>query len=94
MNFVVNTKEPRKSEIAQKLNPDHFNISMQELEVEFRPYGKDIFNGLVDLVYGDNNGHHLIKLNVPNHNFQRSVRVENGYCLEGNVNEIFKKDCE
>lgn len=94
MGFVGNTEGPRKSEIVQKLGPDYFDISIEELNVEIQLYRDDEFNGLVDPVYVDQDGHHLIKFNAPNGNVQKFFIEENGYYFEGNINEIIEKDSE
>jgi hypothetical protein len=60
MSFVGNREGPKKSEIVQKLGPDYFGISMEELEVEIQLYLDDEFNGIVDPVYVDKEGRHLL----------------------------------
>jgi len=92
MSFVGNRKGPRKSEIVQKLGPDYFGISMGELEAEIQLYRDDEFNGLVDPVYVDKEGRHFIKFNAPNGSVQRFYLVENGYYLEGSIDEIQVED--
>lgn len=94
MGFVGNTKGPRKSEIVQKLGPDYFDISMEKLNVEIQLYWDDEFNGLVDPVYVDKDRRHFIKFNAPNGNIQRFYLEENGYYLEGPVDEIIEEDSE
>ena len=94
MSFVGNTKGPRKSEITQKLGPDYFGISMEELEVEIQLYRDDESNGLVDPVYVDKDRRHFIKFNAPNGNIQRFYLEENGYYLEGRIDEIIEEDSE
>lgn len=88
MSFVGNRKGPRKSEIVQKLGPDYFGISTEGLEAEIQLYRDDEFNGLVDSVYVDKEGHHFIKFNAPNVRTQRFYLEENGYHLEGSIGEI------
>ena len=92
MSFVGNRRGPRKSEIVQKLGPDYFGISMEELEVEIQLYRGDEFNGLVDPVYVDKDGRHFIKFNAPNGSIQRFYLEENGYYLEGSIDEIRVED--
>ena len=92
MSFIGNKKGPRKSEIVQKLGPDYFGISMEKLEVEIQLHREDEFNGLVDPVYVDKDGRHFIKLYDPNGNVQKFYLEENGYNLEGHVNEIIEED--
>ncbi len=92
MAFVGNRKGPRKSEIVQKLGPDYFGISMEELEAEIQLYRDDEFNDLVDPVYVDKEGCHFIVLNAPNGGVQRFYLEENGYHLKGSINEIQAED--
>lgn len=88
MSFVGNRKGPRKSKIVQKLGPDYFGISMGELETEIQLYRDDEYNGLVDPVYVDKEGRHFIEFNAPNGRTQRFYLEENGYHLEGRIDEI------
>lgn len=88
MSFAGNRNGPRKSEIVQKLGPDYFGISMEKLEVEIQLYQADEFNGIVDPVYVDKNGRHFIIFKAPNDGTQRFYLEENGYYLEGSIDEI------
>ncbi len=93
MSFVGNKKGPRKSEIVQKLGPEYFGISMAELAVEIQLYRDDEFNGVVDPVYVDKYGRHFIKFNAPNNGPHRRFYLEeNGYHLEGDIDEIQVED--
>jgi len=92
MSFVANKKGPRKSEIVQKLGPDYFGISMEELMAEVQLYQDDEFNELVDPVYVDKDRRHFIRFNAPHGGIQEFYLEENGYYLEGNIDEIPAED--
>ena len=92
MSFVGNRKGPRKSEIVQKLGPDYFGISMEELEAEIQLYRDDEFHGLVDPVYVDKNRGHFLKFNAPYGGIQRFYLEENDYFLEGIIDEVIEED--
>ena len=92
MSFVGNRKGARKSEIVQKLGPDYFGISMEELDTELQLYRDDEFDGLVDPVYVDKEGRHFIKLNAPKGGIQKFYLEENGYHLKGDIDEIQEED--
>lgn len=93
MSFVGNRRGPRKSEIVQKLGPDYFGISMEELEAEIQRYRNDEYNDLVDPVSVDKEGRHFLKFNAPNTDLpQRFYLEENGYYLEGDIDEIRVED--
>ncbi|HUU18251.1 MAG TPA: hypothetical protein VMW72_13965 [Sedimentisphaerales bacterium] len=92
MSFVGNRRGPRKSEIVQKLGPDYFGISMDQLEAEIQLYRNDEFNGLFDPVYVDKEERHFIIFNAPNGGVQRFYLEENGYHLEGSINETQVED--
>lgn len=92
MSFVGNKKGPRKSEIVQKLGPQYFGVSMGELDIEIQLYRDDKFNGEVDPVYVDKNGRHFIEFNAPHGGVQRFYLEENGYRLEGDIDEIQVED--
>lgn len=92
MSFVGNRRGSRKSEIVQKLGPDYFGISMEELEVEIQLYRDYEFNNLVDPVYVDKNRRHFIIFNAPNDGTQRFYLEENGYHLEGSIDETQVED--
>lgn len=94
MSFVGNRKGPRKSEIVQKLGPDYFGISMEELEAEIQLYRYDEYNDLVDPVNVDKEGRHFIKFYAPNNRKQKFYLEENGYYLEGSIDEIQEEDEE
>ena len=83
MSFVGNRKGPRKSEIAQKLGPDYFGISMEKFEAEIQLYRDDEYNGIVDPVYVDKDGRRFLEFYAPNDGTQRFYLEENGYYLEG-----------
>lgn len=92
MSFVGNRRGPRKSEIVQKLGPEYFGISMEELAVEIQLYRDDEFNGIVDPVYVDKYGRHFIKFKAPDGGIQRFYLEENGYHFEGDIDEIQVED--
>lgn len=94
MSFIANQKGPRKSEIVQKLGPEYFGISMAELAVEVQLYRDDEFNGVVDPIYVDKDGRHFIEFNAPSGGTQRFYLEENGYYLEGEIEEIRVEDTE
>ena len=88
MSFVGSRSGPRKSEIVQKLGPDYFGISLEELQVEIQLYEDDEFNGLVDPVWVDSEGRHFVKFNSPNGGIQRFYLEENGYYIKGDIHEL------
>jgi len=88
MSFVGNRKGPRKSEIAQKLGPDYFGISMEKFEAEIQLYRDDEYNGIVDPVYVDKDGRRFLEFYAPNDGTQRFYLEENGYYLEGKIDEV------
>ena len=92
MSFVGNRKGPRKSEIVQKLGADYFGISMEQLETEIQLYRDDEYNDIVDSVYVDKEGRYFIKFNAPDAGVKRFYLEENGYHLEGDVDEIRVED--
>jgi hypothetical protein len=92
MSFIGNRKGPRKSEIVQKLGPDNFGISMEELMAEVQLHQDDGFNELVDPVYVDKEGCHFIKFNAPHGGIQKFYLEENVYYLEGSIDEIPAED--
>ena len=93
MSFVGNRRGPRKSDIVQKLGPDYFGITAEQLEAEIQLYRDDEFNGLVDTVYVDKEGRHFLKFNAPNTDLpQRFYLEENGYYLEGDIDKIRVED--
>jgi len=87
MSFVGNKNGPRKSEIVEKLGPDYFGISMEQLEVELQLYRDDEFNGVVDPVYMDKEGRHFINFKSPSGDVQRFYLEDNGYYIKGEVDE-------
>jgi phosphoglucomutase len=94
MSFVGSSKGPKKSDIVRKLGPNYFGISMEELEAEIQLYQDDEFNGLVDPVHVDKEGRHFIIFNAPNGGVQRFYLEENGYYVEGKIDEIRVYDDE
>ncbi len=92
MSFIGNRKGPRKSEIVQKLGPDYFGISIEKLNADIQLYRDDEYNDIVDSVYVDKEGRHFIEFYVPNDNIQRFYLEENGYHLEGDIDEIQVED--
>ena len=87
MSFVGSRQGPRKSEIVQKLGPDYFGISMEQLEADIQYLREDEFHGHVDPVHVDKDGRRFIKLNAPGGS-RRFYLEEHGYQLEGDVHEI------
>jgi len=92
MAFVGNRKGPRKSEIVQKLGPDYFGISIEKLNADIQLYRDDEYNDIVDSVYVDKEGRHFIEFYAPNGDIQRFYLEENGYHLEGDIDEIQVED--
>lgn len=92
MSFVGNKKGPRKSEIVQDLGSEYFGISEEELAVEIQLYRDDEFDGIVDPVRVDKYGRHFIKFKAPHDGTQRFFLEENGYHLEGDIDEIQVED--
>jgi len=88
MSFVGNKDGPRKSEIVQKPGPDYFGISMEELETDIQLYRDDEYNGLAEPVYVDKDGRHFLAFYSPNGGTRRFYLEENGYHLEGQIDEI------
>ena len=87
MGFIGNKKGPRMSEILLKLGPDYFSISMEKLEHEIELNWEEEYHGLVDPVYVDKDGRRFLKFYAPNGTVQRFYLEENGYYLEGDINE-------
>jgi hypothetical protein len=88
MSFVGNRQGPRKSEIVQKLGPDYLGTSVEGLQAEIQLYRDDEFNGIVDPVCVDKEGRHFIIFKAPNEKTRRFYLEENGYHLEGQIDEI------
>jgi hypothetical protein len=87
MGFIGNRKGPRMSEILLKLGPDYFGISMEKLERDIELNWEEEYHGLVDPVYVDKDGRRFLKFYAPNGDIQRFYLEENGYYLEGDIDE-------
>ncbi|MCK4626919.1 MAG: hypothetical protein KAV00_16525 [Phycisphaerae bacterium] len=88
MSFIGNKAGPRKSDIVLTLGPEHFGISDEQLAAKVKLYQDDEAHGLVDPVHVDRKGRHFIVFDAPNGGFQKFYLEENGYCLQGSINEI------
>jgi len=88
MSFVGSRSGPRTSEIIQKLGPSYFGCSMEDFEYDIEREREFESNGLVDPVYVDKDGRRFLKFYAPNGGTQRFYLEENGYHLEGQIDEI------
>ena len=85
MGFVGNKRGPRKSVIVDKLGPEYFDISPEELEVEIQDYKDEEFRGVVDPVYVDARGLYYLVFFAPGGKTQKFYLKENGYELDGDI---------
>ena len=92
MGFIGNRKGPRMSEIILKLGPDYFGTSMEKLEQDIELNWEEEYHGLVDPVYVDKDGRRFLKFHAPNGGTQRFYLEENGYHLEGSIDETQVED--
>ncbi len=85
MGYVGNKAGPRKSIIVDKLGPQYFGISPQDLEVEIEGYQDEEFRSVVDPVRVDDQGRYYLVFYAPGGKTQRFYLDENGYKLDGDI---------
>ncbi len=85
MGYVGNKAGPKKSIIVDKLGPQYFGISPQDLEVEIEDYQNEESRGVVNPVCVDDQGRYYLVFFAPGRKTQRFYLDENGCKLDGDI---------
>jgi len=88
MGFVGSRAGPKKSDIILRLGHAYFGISAEQLDEDLTCLLKEEARGEVDPVCVGKDGRRFIKFKAPGGGLQKFYLEENGYRLEGQVQEI------